>query len=64
MKWGENSPKPVTRIEPLHRHDARDSVSLSSPKGGEGWGEEASGLRGKFHWMLDVGRSMFPRFMG
>jgi chondroitinase B-like protein len=49
----------------MNRETAQDSVSLSSPKGGEGWGEEVSGLRGKLHWMFDVGRSVFdvPRFM-
>jgi hypothetical protein len=41
-------------------HDtAQDSVPLSSPKGGEGWGEEASGLMGKFHCMFSVRYSRF-----
>src|SRR4051812_36058341 len=53
---GENSPKPVARLEPLNRDTLKTSVSLSSPKGGEGWGEEASGFMGKD---LDVRRSVF-----
>jgi 16S rRNA (cytosine967-C5)-methyltransferase len=44
---GENSPKPVARIEHLNRDTTRDSVSLSSPKGGEGRGEEARRVHGE-----------------
>ena len=43
---GENSAKPVARFEPLNRNNDRGSVSLSSPKGGEGGGEEVLGFRG------------------
>jgi hypothetical protein len=50
----------------MNRDKSNASVSLSSPKGGEGWGEEASGLMGKYHSMFGVQSSMFdvPRFMG
>src|SRR5437762_525086 len=59
-----------SRVEVLNRKSADDSVSLSSPKVGEGWGlsrhsfgatadEEALGLTGKFHSVFDVRRSMF-----
>ena len=51
---GESSPKPIARIQPLNCDNDRDSVSLSSPKGGEGWGEEALRAQGKMHWMFDV----------
>jgi hypothetical protein len=47
------------RIEPMNLDTTTASVSLSSPKGGEGWGEEGSGLKGKFHWFFGVRRSMF-----
>jgi prepilin-type N-terminal cleavage/methylation domain-containing protein len=49
----------------MNRDTPNVSLSLSSPKGGEGWGEEASGLMGKNHSMFGVQRSMFnvPRFM-
>ena len=64
---GENSPKPITRIEPMNRNNDCDSVSLSSPKGGEGWGlsrhsfcatadEEAFMAQGEIYWMFDVPR--------
>ncbi len=43
----ENSTYPVAQTEPLDRHEARDSVSLSSPKGGEGGGEEAVRAHGE-----------------
>lgn len=39
-------------------------VSLSSPKGGEGWGEEALRDQGEIHWMFGVRCWMFLGFMG
>jgi len=59
---GENSPKPIARLEPLNRNNDRGSVSLSSPKGGEGWGEEALGFKGNLIGCsaLNVRCSMFP----
>ena len=65
MKSRREFPEPITRIEPMNRNDDRDFVSLSSPKGGEGRGEEVSGLKGKLIgcWMFDVGCSMFSGFM-
>jgi hypothetical protein len=39
-EWGENSAKENSRIECLNRRKPVISVSLSSPKGGEGRGEE------------------------
>jgi hypothetical protein len=56
---GKKSRKQVVSFEPLNQDTAESSVSLSSPKGGEGWGEEASGLMGKHHPMFGVQRSMF-----
>src|ERR1051325_4703077 len=35
---GENSPKPIARLEPLNHPLTRPSGTLS-PTGGEGWGE-------------------------
>ena len=38
--WGENSPKPIARLEPLNHPLTRPSGTLS-PTGGEGWDEGA-----------------------
>jgi 2-oxoglutarate dehydrogenase E2 component (dihydrolipoamide succinyltransferase) len=44
---GENSPKPTARTEPANRDTTKDPASLSSPKGGEGRGEEALRVQGE-----------------
>jgi hypothetical protein len=54
----------VARIEPINPHTAQDSAPLSSPKGGEGWGEEASGHMGKFHWVFNVRYLKLPGSWG
>ena len=41
-------------MEPMNHNVDHDSVSLSSPKGGEGRGEEALRVHGEIHWVLDV----------
>src|ERR1041385_280128 len=52
---GENSPKPIARLEPLNHPLTRPSDSLS-PNGGEGWGEGAvhGEGRGEGHPTADV----------
>jgi outer membrane protein insertion porin family len=66
---GERIPRIQLRALNLNQSGPATSVSLSSPKGGEGRGEEVSGLRGKSYWMLgssmsNVRCSMFrlPKF--
>jgi lysophospholipase L1-like esterase len=54
----ENSPK-NSRIEPLNQSKPTASVSLSSPKGGEGRGEEVVRVHGEDQWNPPV-----PAFVG
>ena len=62
----ENSAKKHSRIESLNQSRPTTSVSLSSPKGGEGRGEEVVKVQGEGSLTFDVLCSAFdvPRVRG